>query len=166
MRRLIAWAASRRGADAGGVLLAESAETLMREAAVRAHPHETGGILVGVWAEGRPWVTHACEVRSPDAGPTHYVLPVGATRNLVEQMRRIDARVGYLGDWHTHPRDATASGVDRRTVRRQTARGHSDAGIVLLIARRQGAGHVFDGYLANRSGVRPVSIVRTGDLAL
>src|SRR3989442_1604254 len=85
-----------------------SIDAPMREAAVHAHPRETGGILLGVWTEGRPWVTHACELRSPDAGPAHYVLPAGATCNLVEQMQRIDSRVGYLGDWHTHPIDAAA----------------------------------------------------------
>ena len=53
----------------------------MRDVTVRAHPRETGGILVGVSVDGRPWVTHACEVRSLDAGPAHYVLPAGATRS-------------------------------------------------------------------------------------
>ena len=136
----------------------------MREAAVHAHPRETGGILLGVWTEGRPWVTHACELRSPDAGPAHYVLPAGATCNLVEQMQRIDSRVGYLGDWHTHPIDAAASGVDRRTVRRLIATIGSDAGVVLMVVRRRGRDHVLDAHLADRRGMRPVSIVRTGDL--
>lgn len=29
----------------------------MREAAVRAHPHEAGGILVGVWSDGVDYQT-------------------------------------------------------------------------------------------------------------
>src|SRR5438046_7342933 len=105
--------ASRGSLDGSVVLVAESAEAFMRTAAARAYPHETGGILLGVWAERRPWVTHAREIGSPDRGPTHYVLPAGKTRALVEQMQHLDARLGYLGDWHTHPAEAAASPVDR-----------------------------------------------------
>src|SRR5439155_7454522 len=149
----IAWAGFRRGADARVVLLAESAEASMRDAAVRVHPRETGGILVGVWADGRPWVTHACEVRSPDAGPAHYVLPAGATRSLVKQMQRADSRLGYLGDWHTHPMDVAASGVDRQAVRRLAgAIGSDGREVVLLVSRRRDRDHVIDAHLAYRRG--------------
>ena len=147
------------------MLLAESAEALIREAAVHAHPHETGGILVGVWTEGRPWVTHACEVASAESGPTRYVLPAGATRIRVDRMQRADSRLGYLGDWHTHPMDAAASGVDRQTVRKLTRSSGLEAGeVVLLVARRRGQDHVIEAHLANPAWVRNVSIVRTGDL--
>lgn len=137
----------------------------MREAAARAHPRETGGILVGVWVEGRPWVTHAWEVKSRESGPAHYVLPAGTTRGLVEELRRADPRLGYLGDWHTHPMDAPTSGVDRQTLRRLTGAVNSDDGeILLLVARRRFRDYVIDAYLADRRGVQPASIVRTGDL--
>jgi Prokaryotic homologs of the JAB domain len=138
----------------------------MREAAGRSHPHETGGILIGVWADGRPWVTHVFEVKSPESGPTHYVLPAGATRVHVEEMRRADTRIGYLGDWHSHAMDAAASDVDSQTVRRLVGAAGPDAGeIVLLIARRRCRDYVIDAHLADRLGVRKASIVRTGDLA-
>jgi len=137
----------------------------MREAATRAHPRETGGILVGVLADSGPWVTHACEVASVEAGPARYVLPAGTTRILVEEMRRADARLGYLGDWHTHPRDAAASDVDRRTLRRLTGIDSPDTGeTVLLVVRRRGREYVVDAHLADRRGVREAAVVRTGDL--
>jgi proteasome lid subunit RPN8/RPN11 len=165
LRRLIAWAGFHRAADARVVLLADSVEAFMREAAARAYPRETGGIIVGVWGNGRPWVTHACEVISPDAGPTHYILPAGTTRSLVSQMRGADSRLGYLGDWHTHPMDVGASGVDRQTARRLADTAGSDGReVVLLVSRRQGRKHVVEAYLADRHGVQPASILRTGDL--
>jgi proteasome lid subunit RPN8/RPN11 len=166
-RRLIVWADWRLAVERRVVLLAESADGLMREAAVRAHPRETGGILVGVWAEGgRPWVTHACEVESHEAGLAHYVLPAGTTRGLIEQLRRADSRLGYLGDWHTHPMDAPASGVDHQTVQRLAGTVDSNGReIVLLVARRRSRDYVIDAHLAYRRGVRPAPIVRTGDLA-
>jgi len=81
-------------------------------------------------------------------------------------MQCADSRLGYLGDWHTHPMDVAASGVDRRTVRRLTRTAGSDAReVVLLVPRRRGRNHVIDAYLADRRGVRLVPIVRTGDLA-
>ena len=137
----------------------------MRAAAGCAHPRETGGILVGVWAEGRPWVTHAFEVESRESGIAHYVLPAGTTRGVVEGLRRADPRLGYLGDWHTHPMDAPASGVDRQTVQKLTGTVDSgDGEIVLLVARRRLCDYMIDAHLADRRGVRPASIVRTGDL--
>ena len=164
-RRLIAWAVLPQAADAPCVLMAESAEALMREAALRAHPRETGGILVGVWADRRPWVTRACEVPSADSGLAHYVLPAGVTRTLVEQLQRSDPRLGYLGDWHTHPMDMPASQVDRQTIRRlAVTTGRAGGEIVLLVARRRGDHYVFDADVGNRRGIRPASITRTGDL--
>ena len=133
---MTAWAGCRRPAEQRVVLLAESADGFMREAAGLAHPRETGGILVGVWAEGRPWVTHACEVKSRESGLAHYVLPAGTTVGLVEELRRADPRLGYLGDWHTHPMDTPASGVDHQTVQRLTETVDSNGSeIVLLVAR-------------------------------
>jgi hypothetical protein len=164
-RRLTAWAGCSRAAAGGVVLLAESVDRLMREAAIRAHPCETGGILVGVWAKGRPWVTHAREVESRESGPAHYILPAGTTRGLVEELRRSDPRLGYLGDWHSHPMDAPASGVDYQTVRRLTDTfGSNDGEIVRLLARRRPRDYVIDAHLAHRRSVRPAPIVWTGDL--
>jgi integrative and conjugative element protein (TIGR02256 family) len=166
LRRLIEWAGSRGSADGRVVLLAESAEALIGTAAARAYPQETGGILLGVWAERRPWVTHAREIDSSDRGPTHYVLPAGKTRALVEQMQHLDSRLGYLGDWHTHPVDAAASPVDRHSLRRLAETLSPDAAAVMLIvARRMGHNYVVDAHVADRRGLRPASIVRTGDLS-
>jgi hypothetical protein len=80
-------------------------------------------------------------------------------------MRRADARLGYLGDWHTHPRDAAASDVDRRMLRRLSGSDSPDAGeTVLLIVRRRCREYVVDAHLADRRGVREAAVVRTGDL--
>jgi hypothetical protein len=92
-------------------------------------------------------------------------LPADATRSLVERVQRADPRLGYLGDWHTHPVDAATSGVDRQTVRKITRASGPEAGdVVLLVARRRGQDHVIEAHLANPAGVQKVSIVRTGDL--
>jgi hypothetical protein len=165
VRRLIGWAGFHREADERVVFLAESAETVMSEAARRAHPCETGGILVGVWVDGSPWVVFACEVPSRASGPSHYVLPAGLTRSLVTEIQGGDSRVGYLGDWHTHPADVPASDLDGKTARKVVQDADSDSGdVVLLVARRRGRQYVLDAHLANHRDVCPVPIIRTGGL--
>ena len=85
------------------VWLSDAARLEMASAAAAAHPSETGGVLVGVVlgrgrGAGRPWVTHAVEVRSRTSGPSHYELPAGARKRVVKRLRRNDPRLGYLGE--------------------------------------------------------------------
>jgi proteasome lid subunit RPN8/RPN11 len=99
------------------LLLAESAFDQMRRAASLAHPLETGGILVGVHADLQPWATMAIELRTSSRGRTHYRLPGGATQPAVMRARAIDQRLGYVGDWHSHPADVAPSRTDLATLR-------------------------------------------------
>ncbi|MGE2836009.1 Mov34/MPN/PAD-1 family protein, partial [Mycobacterium sp. SMC-4] len=96
------------------LLLAESARATLTAAAAHAHPCETGGILIGVLADGHPWVTAAIEIATTDRGRARYRIPGGATHAAVQRSRATDDRLGYLGDWHTHPADAGPSPTDRR----------------------------------------------------
>src|SRR6478752_2237464 len=95
------------------VYISESALAAVRTAATHAHPLETGGILVGVQARLGAWITHAVEIPTQERGHTTYRLPANVTRKTVQQLRDTDPRIGYLGDWHSHPMDAPASGTDR-----------------------------------------------------
>ena len=93
------------------VWLAEEAASTITRVAAAAHPHETGGVLVGVHTRGsRPWVTHAVELRSPKATSTFYEVPAGARLKAIARLRRRDARLGYLGEWHVHPARRPAQG--------------------------------------------------------
>ena len=92
--------------------ITETAETTMTEAAARAHPDETGGIMVGVLTNGHPWVIVAVEISTPERGRTHYRIPADATRTAVLRVRERDDRLGYLGDWHSHPRNVGPSSID------------------------------------------------------
>jgi proteasome lid subunit RPN8/RPN11 len=90
----------------------------MTDAASQAHPDETGGILVGVFTRGHPWVITAVEIPSLHRGHTHYLLPADTTRAAVLHLREHDARLGYLGDWHSHPRDVGPSSTDLASLTR------------------------------------------------
>lgn len=64
----------------------------MVDAATRAHPVETGGILIGVYADGHPWIVTTIEIASTDRGRSHYWIRGGATHTAVLRARAIDDR--------------------------------------------------------------------------
>jgi integrative and conjugative element protein (TIGR02256 family) len=123
-------------APAKTVLLAESAAATLARLALRAHPNETGGILLGVRNATRPWITHAIEIPSTDRGRSHYRLPAGTTTAAVARARETDPRLGYLGEWHSHPSDVGPSSTDRATMRRLALR-HPRTGLILIVVRRR-----------------------------
>ncbi|OOK65323.1 hypothetical protein BZL29_7990 [Mycobacterium kansasii] len=92
--------------------ITEAARNAMTTAAARAHPDETGGVLIGVYLDGHPWIIKAIEIPTSDRGRSHYRIPAGATHAAVLTARAADHRLGYLGDWHSHPRDVGPSPTD------------------------------------------------------
>lgn len=123
--------------------LSEAAAQLVVESARRAHPCETGGVLVGVLVNGRPWITSAVEVPSASPGTSSYLIPKGARHRAVAHARAGDHRVGYLGDWHSHPADVGSSPTDAAALMR-VARNRR-AGCphpLLMVARLRHDGYV------------------------
>lgn len=146
------------------ILVTEAALATIRDAAARAHPRETGGILLGVHAPETPWVTLALEVPDENATRHGFHIRAGATVPLVDVARRADPRIGYLGEWHSHPQDVGSSSVDRRSLT-QLARQISPAPVLLIIARRQATGqYAFDAQSRTRLRSRAHNIVATGPL--
>ena len=140
-----------RGKVAGWI--SEDAKELLIRASATSHPTETGGILAGVLVNGRPWVTHAKEIPSKARNHSNYVLPAGETSRGVESLRGSDYRVGYLGDWHSHPANIGASPLDIRTLK-QSARSGDIRTPLLIVVRREGVGtYVIDAHewVRNRS---------------
>jgi proteasome lid subunit RPN8/RPN11 len=130
-------------AGAWRVWLSEKAQATINEAAAAAHPCETGGILVGVighagGGSGRPWVTHAVEVRSRESGPTRYALPGGAREPIVRELRKTDLRLGYLGDWHSHPVNVDPSGTDVAAIASIAITGDCPRPVLFVVRRMNG----------------------------
>ena len=148
------------------VLFAEAVADQLIAWSRAAAPNETGGILLGILGDDRPWVLCAAEV--PSAAPRRYAyeLPAGVTRPIVLQARDSDPRVGYLGDWHSHPADSRASLTDLATYRRvlRFAFARSEQAPLLVVVRLSPAGWVPD-VMATRSWRRspmPVTVTLTG----
>jgi proteasome lid subunit RPN8/RPN11 len=147
------------------IWFSESASETIVSAAREHHPNEIGGVLLGVSISQRPWVTDAVVVPSKHQTPVYYELPSGARRSAVENAKREDARVGYVGDWHSHPMDIGPSAKDRSTMSALAA--DASAGCprpVLVIARRRNGSYTLD--LRQQVGrrLRSLRIVAAGAL--
>jgi proteasome lid subunit RPN8/RPN11 len=150
------------------IWVSERAREDMINAAAAAHPRETGGVLVGVAlargrAGGRPWVTHAVEVPSPKSGPVYYELPAGARQRTVLRLRRGDPRLGYLGDWHSHPADIDPSRTDASSVASAAASGDLPRPL-LFVVRSVDDGYQIDARQWTGSKLRRLQIRSTGPL--
>lgn len=138
----------------------------MKRGAARAHPLETGGVLVGVLTDGgRPWVVGALELPSRTATGTSYAVARDARPAAVDQARSHDARLGYVGDWHSHPADVGPSTTDAATMRRLAA--DPDAGCshpVLIVVRRCGDHYRLDARQVAVRRLRRLEVVMAGRL--
>lgn len=147
------------------IWLSEPALEQILAAAGEHHPDEIGGVLIGVETERRPWVTRAVTVPSRRATPVYYEIPAGARRQAVRRSRRDDPRLGYLGDWHSHPADIGPSGKDRETMADLAA--DRDSGCprpVLLLARRRGEDYRLDARQQVGSKLRELRPIMAGPL--
>ena len=145
------------------LLISETAAAELTRHAEESHPIETGGILIGVFAGDRPWITRAIEIPSANRSKLHYVLPAGSTIGTVDRAREEDERLGYLGEWHAHPRDAGPSPVDEATLHGLCTVVGTDT--VLVLARRREDRYVLDARQGGEDGLRRLAITLAGDLS-
>lgn len=130
----------------------------MEAEATKHLPNESGGILIGQFSEDGVLVTVA-----GDAGP-RALHAAGEFRRDGEHaqrlrddiVRRTGGAVDYIGEWHSHPCDADASGKDRRSMHEISTDAEfaiSDPVLIVLrydrVQRWTAASHqVVDGRLA------------------
>jgi proteasome lid subunit RPN8/RPN11 len=146
--------------------LAEAAQATIEKAAADGHPNEVGGVLIGVLTEvDRPWVTEAVVIPSARPSGTYFELPEGARPDAVDRARARDSRLGYLGDWHSHPADVGPSSLDRQTMR-AVAEDPEAAWPepILLIVRRRGCGYRLDVRQLVRGRLRKARVTMSGGL--
>jgi proteasome lid subunit RPN8/RPN11 len=148
------------------VWLSEEAEAIITDSGRAAHPRETGGVLIGVLAGSRPWVTDAVHVPSRHSTGNTYEIPAGARRRAVEKARQKDPRVGYLGDWHSHPADVGPSQCDQTTMASIAADARAGCSRpLLLVLRRAQAEYAIDARQWTGGALRVLRVVRAGALA-
>jgi integrative and conjugative element protein (TIGR02256 family) len=82
--------------------------------ALAALPRETGGILVGWHEDDTVVVIAMLAVPDKKAGRRHYVRNHKRAQKVLDQYREAcaDDRIGYVGEWHSHPAPQPPSNVD------------------------------------------------------
>lgn len=130
----------------GSIGVAWILETVFAEMvaeAERSSPCETGGILMGYWAEGHPQVVIA-KATGPVPLAVHgrgrFIPDSGFDREQIARIYRESGRTEtYLGDWHSHPGGKpTLSWRDRRTLGRIAADPAARAPIPLMAVLVEG----------------------------
>jgi proteasome lid subunit RPN8/RPN11 len=147
--------------------LSEEAEEAIRRASREGHPDEAGGVLIGVYVRRRrPWIVKAVTVPSERRGHAHYVLPPDARPRAVDEARRHDQRLGYIGDWHSHPADVDPSETDVETMRglASDVQGKKCPHPVLLIARRDGESYKIDARQLKTRSLERMRVIAAGGL--
>lgn len=144
--------------------LSESAWETIVDSASRSHPLEGGGVLAGVEVDGAAWVTHVVEVDGSVATPVYFELPEGARPRAISAIRKIDSRLGYIGDWHSHPLDAGPSSQDRSSLREIADDRALSLPPLLLIARLRGAEYVPEAITVSSDRITPLEIKLAGSL--
>ena len=151
--------------DTETVYMSEAVETDLKALAETSYPFETGGILLGVVRDDLPWVTHVVEVTDLGRTRTAFEIPYGVTPAVVEIMRSSDRRLGYLGDWHSHPGDIGPSPKDRGTLRRDGRRVKPEQlRSLLAVVRLTGDGWRIEMLADDGLSARRVSVIVTGTL--
>lgn len=135
----------------------------IRMCAEAALPMETGGILIGYRTVRAIVVTEIAEVPDPNATARTYNRDQRVAQQLLDERLACEPQssaLGYVGEWHSHLCDLTASPTDGSTLRRNAlADGDS---IALIVTRRTTQGWDESGYVSSRPWLRwrPIVSVR------
>lgn len=104
------------------VTLLAPARAAIASAAAAWLPRETGGVLIG-WRGGGPHdgctAVRAIEVPDERSGRCTYqrrhATADAALRRTLDQLA--DPELGYIGEWHSHPKNQPPSPQDRASIR-------------------------------------------------
>ena len=123
--------------DRQQVLVAHEALNAAVEAGSAALPKETGGILLGFRIPDGLVVTRFLLVEDDSSSTHSYLRRRRPAQGQLDAARRhAGAATGYVGDWHTHPKDVGPSRSDARSM----AAACRDAGgpVVLIVLTYSG----------------------------
>jgi integrative and conjugative element protein (TIGR02256 family) len=117
------------------VRISRQALALANRHAIEAGSKEVGGILVGWWEGAGTAVVHdLLIVPDVDAGWNHYKRkqPVAQETLNAYLVGLGDQRVGYVGEWHSHPAPQQPSGTDRAVLTSIARRTSNTVALVVL----------------------------------
>jgi proteasome lid subunit RPN8/RPN11 len=149
------------------VRLSDQAVALAERHSIESVPKEIGGVLVGWW-EGRDTVVvhDFLIVRDHSAGWNHYVrVHQVADDLLVAYIKDAgDPRLGYVGEWHSHPAPQPPSATDRAALASTARQSQNPVALVVLAvtSSHDVVAHALIGRARwpRRTAIRPATIER------
>lgn len=102
---------------------------------------EVGGILLGWWEDNGTAVVHDfLSVQDDFSGSNHYVRRHTAAQELLTAVlnREVDPRIGYIGEWHSHPMQTPPSRTDRQSLIDITREHRRPVALVVLAISTNG----------------------------
>lgn len=144
--------------------VSEHAQEVIRQAARRAYPDETGGVLLGSPVDRRPVVAEAVEIGDLEATPISYRVGKGKVAGEVVRSRDRDSRLGYLGEWHSHPLGTGPSPKDTATMLGVAEETDAKAPVLLLVHPQEDVGKDLHAFVTTAAGLKPAELATTGGL--
>ena len=143
--------------------IAESALHAISDASQAAAPLETGGVLIGTTISERTVVAAAIEL--PDTGATDetFAIAEGRVAEAVESARLNDPRLGYVGEWHSHPNGGGVSTTDRATMMTIAADTDVDSPILVIASPNDPTGAI-EAIMASPDTTRSITVELCGDI--
>jgi integrative and conjugative element protein (TIGR02256 family) len=154
------------------VTLLAAARDVIVAASETALPRETGGILIG-WRGGGAkvgcTVVRAVEVPDARSGRCTYQRSHAAAETAMRAMldELSDPELGYVGEWHSHPKNQPPSPQDRGSIR-GAARLAGDAVVLVVpsLHSHEPPGWTWHALVARRAARLPAVVARTAALHL
>ena len=147
--------------------LSEMAKEELLRLSRGAMPAETGGILLGCLVDGRSVVASIAEIADADASAQSYHIETGVAREAIVEAIDEDSRIGYMGEWHSHPSGGDPSPQDVGTML-ALAQADDDEypakPVLLLVQPSEGDRGEVRAYVVTEGRLVPASICLTGDL--
>lgn len=117
-----------------GITLTDQARQALIAVARRSAAIERGGLLVGFREGSDILVEDILEVPDTRAGRTTYLRREGPARAALDAYLArpgTDKLVGYVGEWHTHPRPVGPSAVDEAAMRAMVRANRRTVGLIV-----------------------------------
>ena len=129
--------------------------------AAQQEGRETGGILLGWRHTTGIYVSRFIEVADRDATRSGYLRRHAmAASHLEELLGELPAGspIGYVGEWHTHPKRARPSWTDRTELKRISKNRDADIALIVAVYEPGDVEWVPVGLCARSGTVRPAVV--------
>ena len=142
------------------LITTHAALALASRHAREAAPQETGGVLVG-WREGSSIVVdHLLLVpNSTEAVGDYWRRHGEASDSLQEYLdAAADSRLGYVGEWHSHPRPSGASATDIRSISAIVRETRSPVALIVMVVAHDAVTVTAESWVGSRHAFRRIKV--------